>query len=143
MLTAAYYASLVLMLPGAALAIIAWLLRGTLGETLRGVGNIFSFLQKIDDLFPRDWGWQWGFGVLVFLFLTTVAGIIFVVVAGALDRYRPYGAAILCAIATVSLVTLMHSEGFKETELAWFCFAITPMSILASGFVLWKAWVRF
>jgi hypothetical protein len=142
MLTAAYYISLVLMLPGAAFAVIAYLLRGTLGDTFKDLGKVFSFLAKIDNIFPRDWGWQWGFAVLVLLFLLALAGVFFIGVAGTLEQYRPYAAAILCTVATLSLVTLARSEGFRGTEIAWICFVITPLSIAASGFVMWKTWVR-
>ncbi|HTD89958.1 MAG TPA: hypothetical protein VK663_04805 [Burkholderiales bacterium] len=141
-LTAAYYLSLALVLPGAALAVLAYLLRGTLGDTFHDIGKVVAFLGKIDDLFPRDWGWQWGFSVLVLLFLASLATIIFMGVAGTLNRYRAYAATILFAVAAVSLSTLVRSEGVRATEIAWICFVITPISMTASGYVIWKAWLH-
>ena len=141
-LTTAYYVSLVLLLPGAAMAVIAYLLRGTLGDTFKDIGKVLSVLGRIDNIFPKDWGWQWGFAVLVLLFLGCLAMVFFMGVAGTLDRYRAYAAAILFAAAALSLFTLARSEGFRATELAWFCFATTPISILASGWVMWKTWIH-
>ena len=130
---AAYYAGLVLLLPGVLLALWVYLFHGMLGD-------IFSSMEKISHLFPSSWGWGWGFAVVALITIACLAVVVFLVCARPLTTYRPYAAAVLFAVAALSLVTMVSDEEMSTAQIALFCFVMSPLSMLATGFVMWKAW---
>jgi hypothetical protein len=142
MLAAIYYLGLLLAIPGAAFALIAYVLRGTLGDIVQDIGKVLSFLGKIDTIVPREWGSQWGFAILVLIAVAVLAVGIFVLVAGGVERARPFGAAIVLAVGSLSLATILRYESLRATELAIFALVACAGSVLASAYVLWRAWPR-
>lgn len=135
-LVVAYYVGLLLLLPGVVIAVMAYLLRGTLGDFLKDLWKVLGVLVSVSNLFPPEWAWQWGFAVWLCLFISAVGFVLFLGSAGILARWRPYGAVILFIIALSCLFMIVRFEGFATTPSV---ILMTAVSAAASAFVMWKS----
>jgi hypothetical protein len=126
-----YYLGLVLLIPGAFIAVFFLSVdrvagQGTLGQFLAGLWQALGWFYSEGFLLVAA-------GLIAFVSLAS-----FLLVGGALPRARPYAAALVLVLAAASLATMLRIGGMPKVEelLIPLCSA---GSIVVSGVVLWQS----
>jgi hypothetical protein len=129
MMAALYYAALVLLIPGAFIAVFFLSV-----DRVAGQGTLGQFLAAIWE--ALGWLYSGGFLLVTGALIALVSLIAFLLIGGALPRARPYAAALVLVLAAASLVTILRIGGMPKLDelLIPLCSA---GSIALSGIVLW------
>jgi hypothetical protein len=131
MAVALYYLSLILLLPGAFLAVFFLSV-----EQVAGQGTLGQLLAAIWD--ALGWLHSGGFLVVTGALIALVSLIAFVLIGGALPRVRPHAAALVLVLAAASLVTILRIGGLPKVDELLIPLCSTG-SIVISGAVLWQS----
>jgi hypothetical protein len=131
MIVALYYLSLILLLPGAFIAVFFLSV-----ERVAGEGTLGQFLAAAWQ--ALGWLYSGGFLVVAAAMIGLASLIAFLLVGGALPRVRPYAAALVVVLAAASLVTMLRIGGLPKAEelLIPLCSA---GSLVVAGIVLWQS----
>ena len=131
MMAALYYLSLLLLLPGAFIAVFFLSV-----ERVAGQGTLGRLLAAVWQ--GLDWLYGGGFLAVGAALIALISLIAFLLAGGALPRARPHAAALVLALAAASLATMLRIGGLPKLEEL-----IIPLcsagSIVCSGIVLWYA----
>ena len=131
MIVGLYYLGLILLLPGAFIAVFFLTV-----ERAAGQGTLGQFMANLWQ--ALGWFYSGGFLVMAAALIALVSLVAFLLVGGALPRARPYAAALVLMLAAASLVTMLRVGGIPKVEelLIPLCSA---GSIVVSGIVLWQS----
>ena len=129
MMAALYYAALVLLIPGAFIAVFFLSV-----DRVAGQGTLGQILAAIWE--ALGWLYSGGFLLVTGALIALVSLIAFLLIGGALPRARPYAATLVLVLAAASLVTILRIGGMPKLDelLILLCSA---GSIALSGIVLW------
>ena len=109
MMAALYYAALVLLIPGAFIAVFFLSV-----DRVAGQGTLGQFLAAIWE--ALGWLYSGGFLLVTGALIALVSLIAFLLIGGALPRARPYAAALVLVLAAASLVTILRIGGMPKLD---------------------------
>jgi hypothetical protein len=131
MIVACYYLSLILLLPGAFIALFFLAVGRVAGQ-----GTLGQFLAAVWD--GLGWLYSGGFLVVAAALVALVSLVAFLLVGGGLPRTRPYAAALVLVLAAASLATTLRIGGMPKIE-ELFIPLCSAGSIVVSAVVLWQS----
>ena len=131
MIVACYYLGLILLLPGAFIAVFFLAV-----DRVAAQGTLGQFLAAVWD--ALGWLYSGGFLVMAAVLIALASLVAFLLVGGALPRARPYAAALVLVLAAASLATILRIGGMPKME-ELFIPLCSAGSIVASGVVLWQS----
>jgi len=131
MMVGLYYLGLILLLPGACIAVFFLTV-----ERAAGQGTLGQFLANVWQ--ALGWFYSGGFFVMLAALIALVSLVAFLLVGGALPRARPYTAALVLVLAAASLATMLRIGGMPKVE-ELFIPLCSAGSIVVSGIVLWQS----
>jgi hypothetical protein len=131
MMVALYYLGLILLLPGAFIAVFFLSV-----ERVAGQGTLGQFLAAVWQ--ALGWFYSGGFLLVAAAVIGLASLIAFLLVGGALQRARPYAAALVVVLAAASLVTMLRIGGMPKME-ELFIPLCSAGSFVVAGIVLWQS----